>query len=182
MSISVRIAAALLLIISTAACSSPTEPSKPNFVGLWVGQYVVNSCTGGSDPRNCRNVFGFGIAPGPFTYSMSLRVTDQQGTSVSGTLTLNGPPHPLAARPFTGVVDSAGALSLEASDDFVVCSATQATARLNNWHTQIGANGTMDGTFTYTIPWAPAFCVGAVGQTFPFTTENQIQGLVRQPL
>jgi hypothetical protein len=182
MSIRFRIAAGLLLIVATVACGSPTEPSKPDFVGIWVGQYVVSGCTGGSDPRDCRNVFGFGIAPGPFTYSMRLRVTDQQGTSVSGTLTLEGPPHPLAARPFTGVADSAGVLSLEVSDDLEVCGVTPATARLINWRTQIAASGTMGGTFTYIVPWGPASCVGDVGRTFPFTTENQVQSLIRQSL
>jgi hypothetical protein len=182
MSTRVRIAAGLLSIIPIAACRSPTEPSAPDFVGVWVGQYVVSSCSGGSDPRNCRNVFGFGIAPGPFNYAMTLRVTDQQGTSVTGTLTLEGPPHALTARPFTGVADSASNLSLEVSDDMVVCAVTPATARLTNWRTQIGARGTMGGTFTYIVPWGPASCVGDVGRTFPLTTENQIQSLIRQPL
>lgn len=181
MSIRLRIAAGILSTISMVGCGSPTGPSQANFVGVWIGQYLVSACSGGSDPRTCRNEFGFGVAPGPFTYTMKLTVADQQGPLLNGTLTLDGPPHSLAARAFVGAVDSAGVLSFEVSDDVIVCNTTPATARLTNWHTRIDPSGTMSGTFTYIVPGGPASCVGNVGQTFPVTTENQVEGLIRQP-
>jgi hypothetical protein len=174
-----RALAVSMLAGSIAACTSPTEPSKPNLVGVWAGQYLVTACSGASDPRDCRNVFGLAPLPyGPF--AMRLTVTDQQGTSANGTLAIEGPPHALTTRAFTGSIDAAGLLSFDISDDVVVCGTTAATAHLS-WRAQVGPGGTMDGTFTDIVPFGPVFCSGDLGRTFPFTTENQIPGLVRQP-
>ena len=109
---------------------------------------------------------------------MRLTVTDRQGSSINGTLSLEGPGG-LADRSFTGAVDSAGVLSIAISEAVVVCGVTPATTRLT-WRSQIGPGDTMSGAFTYVVPNAPLFC-GDPGTTFPFTTESQVQAMVRQP-
>jgi hypothetical protein len=120
-------------------------------------------------------MFGSGTA----TFPLRLMIASQRDAAVSGTLTLSGPPLALTDEAFTGTVDPTGVVSFEISKDVVVCGVTPATARLSNWHSQITTGGTMMGSFTWTVPLGPVFCVGDTSRTFPLTTENQLQPLSR---
>jgi hypothetical protein len=107
-----------------------------------------------------------------------LNVTNQQDGSVAGTLTLDGPQH-LAEHAFTGTVDGSATIHFDIATDYTVCGTIPAKG-LVSWTSQIATDGTMTGSFMYSTPVGPAFCLGtSTGATFPFATENQVDHLAR---
>lgn len=164
--------AGLLLAPALTACDSPTTPVTPEVLGTWTGQYAASSCTGGSDPRDCRNVVGVGTAP--TAYPFRLAISSQRNGAISGTLTLGGPPVALTDQPFEGSVDTAGLIRFELAKDVLVCGVTPATARVTNWRSRLLPGGLLEGSFTFSVPVGPVFCIGDVSTAFTLTTENQL--------
>jgi hypothetical protein len=60
-----------------------------------------------------------------------------------------------------------------------VCEVTHATGGVTNWRSVTGADGTMGGGFSVSVPVGPAFCFGDVSRLFPITTTNELQALSR---
>jgi len=146
----------------------------PDYSGNWSGEFVITSCSGGNDPRECgRMMFGVvvsGVATllkYPFTLALS-----QARDQVTGTLREPRASGDIIA-PVAGLVRQNGMLVIEAT----VPNANGDPFRIVNWATSANAAVTvMSGAFTQIEPRHNSF-------NTPYTvrTEQEFSAAAKVP-
>ena len=141
----------------------------PDYAGTWSGEFVVTSCTGGHDFRECSRIMNpiDGGARGHYPLALTL---SQDRDQVTGTLRETRAAGDIVA-PVTGLVRVNGTLVIEAS----VPQPNHDPFRVFNWSSTANAASTgMSGAFTQIEPRRTTF-----GDPYAVRTEQEFVNLSR---